>query len=103
MRRLRVCMNGRRRFHVVSRQSLGYVWSLISIYLFSTLQMAYTVGSPLKMLGTYWAQSPRARLQEVHMHAPQLHNALKQSLEKFAATTGKFPEHLFVYRGGVSE
>uniref|UniRef100_A0A915EWM8 Piwi domain-containing protein n=1 Tax=Ditylenchus dipsaci TaxID=166011 RepID=A0A915EWM8_9BILA len=59
--------------------------------------MAYTLGHPLKMRGTYWCQQSRVT------HIQQLADNIKEALNVYASQMNRYPQHLVVYRGGVSE
>ncbi|KAI1727543.1 piwi domain-containing protein [Ditylenchus destructor] len=63
------------------------------------VSMAYTLGHPLKMRGTYWAQQPR----ETSILPTQLVTSLESALETYFKEVGNFPQHIMVFRGGVSE
>uniref|UniRef100_A0A915E2V3 Uncharacterized protein n=1 Tax=Ditylenchus dipsaci TaxID=166011 RepID=A0A915E2V3_9BILA len=59
--------------------------------------MSYTVGHPLRMRGTYWCQKSRV----THIH--QLAANVKEAMMNYYAQVNRFPQHLMVFRGGVSE
>jgi len=59
--------------------------------------MAYTVGDPVKMLGTWWMQKSRI------YHVCKLKDRVRDALLKYRNIVQKFPRHLIVYRSGVSE
>ncbi|KAI1719931.1 piwi domain-containing protein [Ditylenchus destructor] len=63
------------------------------------VSMAYTLGHPLKMRGTYWAQQPR----ETSILQTQLVTNLVSALQAYNNEVRKFPQHIMVFRGGVSE
>ncbi|VDM38893.1 unnamed protein product [Toxocara canis] len=61
--------------------------------------MAYTCGGPFAMRGEYWMQEPRvSAVQYLRDHVMNALNYFKEE------SSGKsFPEHVVVYRSGVSE
>jgi len=59
--------------------------------------MAYTLGNPIKMLGTYWAQETRI------YHVRSMKDRIVDALLKYRKHVQKFPTQILVYRSGVSE
>uniref|UniRef100_A0A915DWN8 Piwi domain-containing protein n=1 Tax=Ditylenchus dipsaci TaxID=166011 RepID=A0A915DWN8_9BILA len=59
--------------------------------------VAYTLGHPVKMRGTYLLQESRVT------YIQTLKDTIKMALYNFADERERFPTHMFVYRGGVSE
>ncbi|KAI1692656.1 nuclear RNAi defective-3 protein-like [Ditylenchus destructor] len=51
------------------------------------------------MRGTYWAQQPR----ETSILQTQLVTNLVSALQAYNNEVRKFPQHIMVFRGGVSE
>jgi eukaryotic translation initiation factor 2C len=59
--------------------------------------MAYTVGHPVNIRGTYWCQKPRLTIIE------NLADKVSTAILNFHSQTNGFPTHLIVYRSGISE
>jgi len=59
--------------------------------------MAYTVGMPSKLRGTYWMQTTRLTYIQ-HLKLPVV-----EALQNYQRIVGRFPKHVVVFRAGVSE
>uniref|UniRef100_A0A915DPU7 Piwi domain-containing protein n=1 Tax=Ditylenchus dipsaci TaxID=166011 RepID=A0A915DPU7_9BILA len=59
--------------------------------------LAYTLGNPVDIGGTYWMQQPRVA------HVEDLKLQVVQAMLNFKNKMGSLPKHLIVFRGGVSE
>lgn len=51
------------------------------------------------MRGTYWYQTSRV----THIVPEPLAVQIVTAIGNYYQTTGRFPQHIFVYRGGISE
>lgn len=59
--------------------------------------MAYTIGPPGNIRGTYWMQKPRQTLID------RLSHKVREALQNYHSSMGNYPSHLIVYRSGISE
>ncbi|TKR59864.1 hypothetical protein L596_029474 [Steinernema carpocapsae] len=59
--------------------------------------MSFTKNSDLEVVGRLWYQEPREHL------IPNMKDHIVEALETFKKHSGKFPELVVVFRGGVSE
>lgn len=60
--------------------------------------MAYTVGHPVCIRGTYWCQTPKEHIIE------RLADKVTDAMTNYSTyNNGNFPQHIIVYRSGVSE
>jgi hypothetical protein len=65
--------------------------------------MAYTVDKAmLRMRGTYWCQQTRQTTMVADHQRPFIEH-IKEALSLYIATNDQFPEHLIVFRAGISE
>lgn len=59
--------------------------------------MAYSIGEVTHVRGDYWMQEPRlARIDNLAEHA-------EKAIKEFKESTGKPPQDIVVFRGGVSD
>jgi len=58
---------------------------------------AYTCGHPVKMMGTYWMQQTRLTYIE------NMREEIKSAIRNYSKHAKSSPQHLIVFRGGVSE